>query len=304
MSGVSSGDSTSDRTWIEVDRTTSARDARERALMLEASGIPFHNERDHGDFVIAVPAPLAERARAELATFIDENVGWPPPRELGIPVPRQRGVVAAVAYSVAITYGYHLQTVGSFGLDWWTDGMAIADRILAGEWWRTITPLTLHSDPVHLAGNVVFGAIFVAGAAQALGNGAALLGIVLAGGFGNLINAIIQAPDHSSVGASTASFGAIGLLVAHLWRRRKAIRMTRQQRWTPLLVGIVLLGYLGTSGERTDVMAHITGFGCGAVFGAAAAMIPIDRLALPAVQRTCAAWAAGLVVIAWVFAHR
>ena len=146
--------------------------------------------------------------------------------------------------------------------------------------------------------------IFVAAAAQALGEGTALLGIVAAGAVGNLINAIVQSPDHSSVGASTASFGAIGLLVAYLWRRRKSIRTTRQQRWTPPFVGLVLLGYLGTSGERTDVMAHITGFFSGAVIGAALGVVALDRLGRRSTQVACGALALGLIVVAWLAAHQ
>jgi membrane associated rhomboid family serine protease len=59
------------------------------------------------------------------------------------------------------------------------------------------------------------------------------------------------------------------------------------------VAGIILLGWLGTAGEHTDVMAHLLGFGIGLLLGAVAA--------LPAVRRhlhDVPQWPAGLGAIA------
>lgn len=287
--------------WTEVLRTTSHHLSRERALVLEAAGIPYLAEQAGAEHVLSVPSVTAARAAAELGAFDRENVSWPPAKPALI-APPTRGLAAAATYAIVIAYFYHLQTIGAFGLDWWRRGMAITERIRAGEWWRGTTALTLHSDVVHLTGNMAFGAMFVAAAAQALGNGVALLGILLAGILGNLLNALIQNATHSSVGASTASFGAVGLLVAFQWSRRHRARWSRLQRWTPPFIGIVLLGYLGTSGERTDVMAHLTGFGAGCLLGALVALLPAHILARRGVQCGSAALALLVLVIGWLLA--
>ena len=84
--------------------------------------------------------------------------------------------------------------------------MKQAGLIRAGEWWRTFTALGLHADPLHLAGNLIYGLIFGFLAGQLLGWGLAWSGLLLAGALGNLLNAFLQAPTHSSIGASTAVF--------------------------------------------------------------------------------------------------
>ena len=66
-----------------------------------------------------------------------------------------------------------------------------------------------------------------------------------------------------SVGASTAVFTALGLLAAYSWRERHLMAQRPAQRYGPLFAGVILLGWLGTSGEHTDVMAHLLGFAVG-----------------------------------------
>jgi len=74
---------------------------------------------------------------------------------------------------------------------------------------------------------------------------------------------VVQAPDHTSIGASTAVFATVGILAAYTWKRRR----TRINRWVPLGGGVALLAFLGMGGEGTDVFAHVAGFGSGCVFG-------------------------------------
>ena len=73
-----------------------------------------------------------------------------------------------------------------------------------------MTALGLHADSVHLAGNLVFGLVFGFLAGERLGWGLAWFGMLLAGALGNTLNAFVQAPDHTSVGASTAVFATLG----------------------------------------------------------------------------------------------
>src|SRR5437763_159481 len=83
----------------------------------------------------------------------------------------------------------------------------------ADEWWRAVTALTLHVDVVHVAGNALAVAVLLPPLVQRFGAGAALWLLLLAGALGNVLAAMTHDPRHLAVGASTAAFGAVGVLV-------------------------------------------------------------------------------------------
>src|SRR5262249_21180296 len=91
-------------------------------------------------------------------------------------------------------------------------GSADAARTMAGEWWRAVTALTLHADATHVLGNALASALLVTAVCQQLGPGVGLWLLLLAGAGGNAITAAVHRAGHVSVGASTAMFGAIGIL--------------------------------------------------------------------------------------------
>ena len=62
-------------------------------------------------------------------------------------------------------------------------------------------------------------------------------------------------------------FATLGLLAAYAWRRRRDQGDRWAYRWAPLVAGVILLGFMGAGGERTDVLAHLTGFAMGALAG-------------------------------------
>jgi membrane associated rhomboid family serine protease len=149
-------------------------------------------------------------------------------------------------------------------------GEAMNRWIIAGEWWRTITALTLHRDLSHFMANLGFGLLFAAFLQPRLGGGVTWLGIVLSGALGNSVNAwFYKSSLHSSIGASTAVFGGLGLLMAWEFIARWRIPHTRHwwQFVVPLGGGLALLAFLGSSdeaaGDRTDYMAHFLGFRLG-----------------------------------------
>lgn len=288
--------------WVTVLRTTSRREADEARLVLEASSIPSDLEDEVGAFAVLAPATRRADAMTQLALYAEESRAWPP-RERPETRVASHGAAAAAVYAATICAAWLLQSTAAFGVDWLSRGLADAGRIRAGEWWRTVTALTLHADPVHLASNTVFGALFIAGVAQAIGGGAALLAVLLAGAVGNGFNAWVQPVTHTSIGASTATFGAVGILAAVLFRRREALR-GRLRRWTPPFIALILLGYLGFSGERTDVMAHVLGTLAGASLGLTLGAVEVERLRSPRVQTGAAALAAALLAAAWAIAAR
>jgi membrane associated rhomboid family serine protease len=287
---------------VEVYRTASEREARERALVLEARGIPHVLVLHDGARAIHVAAGDAARARAELAAFGEENRGWPPRRVPTRPVTDGLGV--ASAWCVLLTGFMALQRTRAFGVDWTAAGTSVSERVLAGEPWRAVTALTLHADALHLAGNLVFGALFVAGLAQAVGAGAAAFLALGCGAAGNLLNALLHGPGHASLGASTAVFAAIGLLVAFQCSVRRGVAWSRLQRWTPPVLGVVFLMYLGTAGERTDVLAHACGFATGGAAGVLVGRAWPDVGRRGRAQRLLGLAAVAVLAVAWTLASR
>jgi len=162
----------------------------------------------------------------------------------------------------------------------------------------------LHWDFEHLLGNLMGGALFGYFAGQQLGNGRAWLLITLGAGIANLIETTMVADAFVSAGASTAVFAAVGLLAAHTWLQRRAFGLPRWRRIAPLIGGLLLLAWLGTEGEHTDVLSHGLGFTCGAVLGAAC----VTKIGAAWMQRLPQRWAAamtlGVIALSWLLALR
>ena len=241
-------------------------DCRTRGLVLEAAGIRYEVYAAAGEFTLVVAAPDAARARAELEAYAQENRDGP--NDGPTPSPRAGGWGGVLGYAAVLLLVALLERQGTFALDWFAAGKADAGLIREGQWWRALTALSLHVDLPHLVANLVIGGLIGLFAGQLLGSGLAWAGILFAGMMGNLLNARIRPPDHTSVGASTAVFAALGIVAAYAWTRRRHLHLSRLARWAPLVGGVVLLGYLGTGGERTDVAAHVTGFISGGLLGA------------------------------------
>jgi len=233
----------------------------EFALVLDAVGIRCEVLPRDDKFALVVNAQDADPAREQLRLFQHEHRAGPPRFDARLDV--YDGLVSACLYGVTMLLFDILQRSQAFSLDWWGAGMSHAGLIRDGEWWRAVTSLALHADTLHLAGNLIFGLIFGFLAGALLGWGLASAGMLLAGALGNALNAFIQAPGHTSIGASTAVFATVGILAAYTWKRRR----TRINRWVPLGGGVALLAFLGMSGERTDIFAHIAGFWSGCLFG-------------------------------------
>jgi len=143
---------------------------------------------------------------------------------------------------------------------------ASADRILSGEWHRAATALLLHADIGHLAANVAGLLIFASAVCSVAGLGVGWLLVLLSGIAGNMGTAFLYQTDHVAVGASTAVFGAIGLLSTYQFTRRIRDRGHRLAAFLPFGAGLALLGFLGAA-AHTDVVAHLFGFTAGIALG-------------------------------------
>jgi membrane associated rhomboid family serine protease len=282
--------------WVVLLRSTDQRVCSDFALVLEARGIRWRQDGGGLDWILSVPLEDAESAAAELSVYRNENVRVatpPPPQVVG---GGWFGVVSFIIVLVAVAI---LAQQLAFGVDWLAVGRVDGGRMLAGEWWRALTALTLHVDADHLLGNIAFGAFFTYFIGRYLGGGVGWLAILTSGTLGNLLNGWLAGPDHRSIGASTAVFGALGLLTAHTWRRGFPPGTSFRARVAPLIAGLGLLAFTGTGGINTDIGAHLTGFVAGFWIGLLAARCHVPGALSVQLPAGCAAWL--LLVGAWAW---
>jgi len=103
-----------------------------------------------------------------------------------------------------------------------------------------------------------------------------------------------------AIGASTAIFGAVGLLAVLAFRQR--LKRTGLRRWAPLASAVMLLALLGVEGDNVDVGAHIAGLVAGGMIGLVLASIrPTPSVRTDVIGGVAAAvvlfgaWAAAIV---------
>ncbi len=270
---------------------------REFSLVLDAMGFENHITESGRRFYLLVDESDAEQAYKQLRLYIAENAEK---EVLAKPLrPFSEGFLGAYVYAFILLLVAALESTSLMSPGWQAYGVAHSEKIMAGEWWRTITALTLHSDAAHLIGNIGFGVLFGLMVSQYIGRGAAWFSILLAGSLGNALNAYFYQTLHLSIGASTMVFAALGILGIFALNDRHAYLQSGFRRWAPLFATLALLGFLGTSGERTDLMAHLLGYasGCGV---AMAWMLGLRRTDAPiAGQNAFALGSILLVLIAW-----
>ncbi|HET6628604.1 MAG TPA: rhomboid family intramembrane serine protease [Woeseiaceae bacterium] len=278
------------------------RAASDRALVLHSLDIPCEIVRVDARSVLVVPAELAERAKFEIWQYDQENRQKRRQPPASVPVHEyHNGLPGVFGYVLVLCAAGWLAGRSAFGFDWLRLGTVDGELIRAGEWWRTLTALTLHAGVGHLLGNIGFGALFGGLAGRLVGSGVAWACIVLAAGAGNALNTVLLESAHRSLGASTAVFAALGLLAGFVWRGR----LMAQDRWAyrlgPIVGGIALLAYTGTGDAQTDIGAHLSGFLCGFAAGIALTFA-VRHLESSRLQAICGAGALALILAAWAAA--
>jgi rhomboid protease GluP len=279
---------------VEVYRSLLRRDCEDRAFMLGAVGIASCVALRDGYFALEVDAGEADRASTHLQQYEMENrPAEPAPESVASPVLHPHAWAGCVAYAACLLGVAYAISNGLVRLDAFRVGELDAARIQSGQWWRAWTALTLHSSGPHLAANLGAGIWFGYLAGRQLGVGIAWLLIVMGGGVANWVEGFVGPPWHQSVGASTAVFTALGLMSAYTWRERLRLPQRWGHRWGPLVAGVILLGWLGTAGKHTDIMAHVLGFAVGVLLGWTAALPPVSERLHRAPQ-----WPAGVAALA------
>ncbi|MBQ4133139.1 MAG: rhomboid family intramembrane serine protease [Desulfovibrionaceae bacterium] len=238
------------------------------SLVLSSKNIPFQLVRQRGMTLLFVPPLRAEQALGEILAFLRE-----PPLKAHSPT-KPLTDFRAIFIALSVLSCWHALRMGCWGglgqspEQWLAQGALNIAELLEGEWFRLITALTMHADVQHLLGNCIFGGIALCVLAMRVGALNALSLSFYTGAAGNLVAALLRSgASYSSIGASTAMFGTMGILCG------LSVGLRDRSGWRgvffPLAAGLAWLAFLGTEGKRVDILAHITGLVCGGLIGLA-----------------------------------
>jgi len=264
------------------------------SLVLLALRIPHVCEAAGQGYRLVVQEKYRSYALRQIEAYRKEQLG----RRRGFRVreqPATRWVLPVAALSLA---GFFMLTnTSAFMLDWIGHGRSAVTAVQDGEWWRTVTALTLHGDWGHLFSNLVCGWIFIGALTTLVGEGVALLLAIASGASANFINALVYASGYASIGASGAVFGALGALIAI-----RFLTPGRRERFDQRLVvmgGVAVLALLGFD-PSSDISGHVAGFFSGIIIGCPISYFVRRRRVLP--RWLPLGFAAGLPVLAWLLA--
>jgi membrane associated rhomboid family serine protease len=194
------------------------------------------------------------------------------------------------------------------GSRWFQVGSASAELIKDGAWWRAVTALTLHGDLFHVVVNVVASLVFISALGRWMGSGLGALLLVVSATLGNLLAAVAHKAHVVSVGASTATFAALGMVAGLQTARRLRMRTRRSYAWVPLGAGLAMYAMIGVGGgEGIDWQAHLFGLAAGAAVGVGWAVMQLRykwHAPRPAFQALLGALTVALMVGAWWLAFR
>jgi len=282
--------------------TVSATQAGDWALVLEAAAIGHRVDEHDGHFALVINAADVAAATEALAGFDEEGAPeqQPPAPDLGwSPLGLMCAIGLAAMFLVTGTRDH--------ASPWFAAGAASAQLITHGAWWRAVTALTLHADLLHLTGNAVASLVFMSAVGRWLGGGLGAILILASATAGNLLTAVRHhAKPFESVGASTATFAALGLVAGLQVARRLRLRTRPGYWWVPIGAGLGVFAMLGVA-AGSDFYAHLFGLGFGVLFGVGWAIAQLKRgwkAPRPAVQALLGAAAIGIVAGCWLLAFR
>ena len=281
--------------WTCVSTARSLKVISEAELVLTAVGIETKLKRGIYSWRLYTRDEMSETARMQLQLYHEENRAFTIVRAPSPVI--DNGIAGIVGYAVFIWSVWILGSMGvADGIE--NNGSMWVFAVDNGEWWRLFTALLLHADLAHLVSNTLFGALFGIFAGRLYGSGVAWLLIVLCGAGGNYLNAIMQTEMFRSLGASTATFAAAGLVGGLLWRRRFVAGRGIRYNFLPIAGVIAIFAFLGIGGERTDVLGHFTGLLTGLVVGMCVGGLDYRRLGSSG-QLLAGVLAIAILMFAW-----
>lgn len=128
------------------------------------------------------------------------------------------------------------------------------------EWWRVITTLFLHANPLHLAMNGLALWMFGSAVEKTMGWWRFLVLFLVAGSLGNLLSAFNIRYD-VAVGASGGIFGLVGAFAVAVYRLDAPMYASVRRRLLLMLTLMVSADFsIGWLEPQIDNLAHVGGF--------------------------------------------
>ena len=257
---------------VPVGRFQSPQEAQEYALVVLAMRLDcLITIEEEGGYLIHGEEAFVEAIREEFQLYREEQVYQPSP--VTVPIFGSGVELALILIGILLFCFPRQIQYPDVETKYVSSTLGI---VIEGEWYRAFTALFLHGDMPHLLGNAAFGTVFGILVANSFGPLRGWGLIILSGFIGNLLNVFIRFPEsYFGLGASTAVFGALGLLVGSgldvAWRERSFRKGVSS--FTPLLAGLTIFVMNGIGGPGIDTLAHLTGMVSGIVLGFPAAYL-------------------------------
>lgn len=158
--------------------------------------------------------------------------------------------------SCVLVYLAQLITKATLGIDVPAAfGMKINEAILAGQFWRLVTPMWLHGSIYHIFFNMYALYVIGRGLEQQYGHLRYSILYLVSGFAGNVMSFLLT--DNPSLGASTAIFGLVAAEGIFIYQNRKLFRDARAMLTNVIIVVVINLA-LGISGS-VDNFGHLGG---------------------------------------------
>lgn len=142
-----------------------------------------------------------------------------------------------------------------------------AETLQDGEWWRVLTALFLHANPLHLAMNGIALWLFGSAVENTMGRWRFLAVFFVAGMLGNFLSALNVHYD-VAVGASGGIFGVVGAYAVAVYRLDGPMYAGVRKRLLLLLTLMVAGDFsIGWLEPQVDNLAHVGGFFAGVTLG-------------------------------------
>lgn len=145
---------------------------------------------------------------------------------------------------------------------WFVWGAKVNEAIVAGQWWRLVTPMFLHLNLLHVAVNSY--SLFAFGQqVEAVHGYRRFLVIYLLSGIAGAVASFAMSPN-PAVGASGAIFGLVGAMLVYFYRHRRLFGEMGRRRLMDILVVAGLNLIIGLS-PGIDNWGHVGGLLGGAL---------------------------------------
>jgi membrane associated rhomboid family serine protease len=249
---------------VYLDKTLDRAQALDWALVLHAMDIPYEIVKTTDNYHLEVPENFRKSADNQIRCYLREMRARERSGDKTFFYPVSKVRLPLFFAFPLLFYLFQMYQLTLNYIRWEDAGYSSADLVLKGQWWRTVTALTLHADEAHFFSNLFFGGVIAYFLCALAGEGLGWFLIILAGIGGNFLNALVYQTGHDSIGFSTSVFGAIGILTGMELSRKG--RKSWGRVVLPLGAGLALFSLFGTD-PRTDVSAHLFGLLCGLAIG-------------------------------------